>query len=209
MLTPRILVRALVLGTLLLCSSCSDMTSADYARVTRFLEFWSPHKGGFVLFPGYKDWLILPSPDSEKTRRLGRRNVWEAEEHAKIDSLSDAESMKPVKASMHAFITSVFGIMRIEILLPDAAATIRDEYLRKHSAIGDSVLHYAHWLLTQNDSLALEIQASAQRFNRLAQSLELPDTIVYQRYQVPRREIVYQYLDFLSPEVKECLLAAK
>jgi hypothetical protein len=209
--TARDLIRTLTLGTLLACSSCSNTSSADFARISRFLEFWSPPKGTWgAPFSGHMEWMILPSQiDSETTLWLGRRNDWEAKEHAKIDSISDAESMKPAKASMHAFIRCVFGVMRIEILFPVAAASIRPEFLRNHTATGDSVLQYAEWLLAQNDSLALEIQASAQQFNRLSRTLGLSDTIRYRAYQVPRRRILYDYVYFLSPEEKEYLLVAK
>ena len=190
-------------------SSCSPVSSEDNVRIERIVESWSPHSpyeaGG--PFSGHKEWCF--GPESETERWLDRLNRWEAEEHAKIDSLSNVVTMKPIKDALHDFVRCAINIYRIDATFPGVASTIRPEFLRNRTLLGDSVLGVAQKLLARNDTLANDIQSAAERFNRLSRNLGLSDTLRYRKYQAPRRQILYEYVWFLSPEEKEYLLTVK
>jgi hypothetical protein len=203
--TMKARVRILAVGLVLFMSCARDTSSSDTARIERLVSRWSPYRDLGGPFKALKEWMA--TSDSAFATRSRKLSQWEAEDHARIDSISDAPSAKPMKDILHSLIRSEYHLEQLDCALSPVAMRLSPSFLTHPTPRGDSLLASACALLHATDSTSVEITAQVQAYNRLSRTTGLSDTLRVERFQVSRRQVVVHYYHFLGPELQAYLLA--
>ena len=188
---------------------CSKQISQiDTQRISNIVQDISPKIAIDVPLVGHNEWVFdLSIVDSQTNVYIQKLNQRMAYKILSIDSISETQALKPIKAELKSYLECIRLIYCIDIEFPVVACRLNSEERRQKK---DSLFSRACHLLDEYDSIKTAISFHANEFNRNSFALGLIDSLRYKRFiNITRDKIVNDYVYFLKPEIKKLILAKK
>jgi hypothetical protein len=199
-----------VLGVLSLLAGCTrQISQRDAAHIASVVHSYSEN---FAIGPrGHTEWAIGDS--AEQRSDLGRMMAWRRQifekEHLQVDSVSSDPRLAELKKTLHSILSKDEQSMDIHSSFVPCLVELDNAVGLRATRRADSSLSRYKSLFTKYNELYNQLVAEAEKYNKMAASLKLPDTInVIHFDKVTYKEIV-DWLYILSDSTKKLILSLK